>query len=335
MQSVTFKFWPVAIMIWLPALAHAGDGGDSAGNQSADGASSNDKGERTYTWVDEGHTYATNQAQALTEWMDGFFHDPAYEFEQPESRLRIEWSTSWDEIEDDRTRIRLRGRLQLPALSRRVGIIFGGEDSSEPGIEEDELEDEVGLQYVVGEHLGSRLDATVSVSSSDVTPGVRYRYQDFFTDNASYRFRQRLEYNHNEKLHATSRLDFDYRLADDELIRWSNRAMYGEETDGTEWRSRLSLRHRLSKEGSAQPFVLRYFGTVRGITDPKLTKSYALGIQVRRQIFRKFLFAELEPTYSWRKKNTDVSREGAWKLVLRFEIALQKDLARKKPSAGE
>ncbi len=325
MQSVTFKSWPVALLFCLPALALAGD----------DGAPPEEAGASSYTWVDESHTYATNQAQALTEWMDSFFHDPDYEFEQPESRLRLEWSLSWDEIEDERTRLRLRGKLQLPALSRRLGLVFSGEDSSEPGREEDETEDLVGLQYIVAEYLGSRLDATLSVSSSDVTPGVRYRYQDAIADDISYRFRQRLEYNSNDKLHATSDVDFDYRLAKKKLLRWSNRAVYGEESDGTEWRSRLSLRHRLSSEKSDQPFVISYFGAIRGVTDPDLTKSYGLGVQVRRQVFRKYLFAELEPTYSWRKAYPEDDRDGAWKLVLRLEIALERDLMRKKPKATD
>lgn len=321
---MTFKNWPVILLLWLPALAIADE----------DSGSPDDTMSEPYTWVDESHSYATDQTQALAEWMDSFFHDPAYEFEQPESRLRLVFSHSWDEIEDDRSRVRVRGRLQLPALSRRVGIIFGGEDSSEPGEIEDELEDEVGLQYELADHLGSRVDATLAVSSSDVTPGVRYRYQSGITDNSSFRFRQRLEYNKNEKAHATTRLDFDYRLTDRELVRWSNRAVYGEESDGTEWRSRLSLRQRVTREDSDHPIVISYFGVIRGITDPKLTKSYGLGTQVRRPIFRQFLFAELEPTYSWRKKRPGESREGAWKVVLRFEIALQADLTRAKPGSG-
>lgn len=319
------KFWPAALLLGLSALALGDDGGSSR-----EGA-----GEQSYTWVDESHRYATGQAQALTVWMDSFFHDPAYEFEQPESRLRLVWSNSWDEIEDERTRLRLRGKLQLPALSRRVGILFSSEEDSEPGEEEDEIDDEVGLQYSILEYLGSRLDAEVSVSSSDVTPGVRYRYQDTITDNTSYRFRQRVEWNTNEKLHATSQLDFDYQLADNELLRWSNRTIYGEESDGTEWRSRLSLRDRISKDGSSRPFVVSYFATIRGITDPDLTKAYGLGVQLRRQIYRKFLFAELEPTYSWRKQNPEDDRDGAWSVVLRFEIALERDLMRKKPKSGE
>lgn len=324
MQYAMFKFWPVVLLLWLPALALADNDSDAAQAATED----------TYTWVDESHSYATDQAQALTEWMDSFFHDPAYEFEQPESRLRLEWASSWDEVEDERTRLRLRGKLQLPALSRRVGIVFSGEDSSEPGEEDDEIDDEVGLQYIIGEHLGSRLDATLAASSSDVTPGIRYRFQDALTEDNSYRFRQRLEWNENEKFHATSQLDFDYRLATNKLVRWSNRAAYGEESDGTEWRSRLSLRLRMGNEKFNKPYVISYFAAIRGVTDPDLTKSYGLGVQVRRQVFRKFLFAELEPTYSWRKSTPEDDRDGAWKVVLRFEIALQSDLTRRKPRSA-
>ena len=80
-------------------------------------------GEPPVNWADYSHAYVTDQAQALTEWMDGFFGDPVYDIEKPESLLRLEWVNSWDEEDDESSKLRLRGKLQLPAISKRLNDV--------------------------------------------------------------------------------------------------------------------------------------------------------------------------------------------------------------------
>ena len=79
-----------------------------------------ESGEPPVNWADQSHAYVTDQAQALTEWMDSFFGDPNYDIEKPESLLRLEWVNSWDEEDDESSKLRLRGKLQLPAISKRL-----------------------------------------------------------------------------------------------------------------------------------------------------------------------------------------------------------------------
>ncbi len=52
----------------------------------------------------------------------------------------------------------------------------------------------------------------------------------------------------------------------------------------------------------------------------------------RRKVYREFLFFEVEPAYNYRRRNLDEDREGAWSIVLRMEIALQRDLRRVRES---
>ena len=47
-------------------------------------------------WVDDSHAYVTDQAQALTEWLDEFFGDPDYDLENAESLRRLELSAAWE-----------------------------------------------------------------------------------------------------------------------------------------------------------------------------------------------------------------------------------------------
>lgn len=279
------------------------------------------------TWVDNTHAYATDQAQALTEWMDSFFGDANYDLEQPESLLRLEWANTWDEEDGSDSRLRLRGKLQLPALSERLNLVFSGEDGDE--LEEDEREsvDDVGILYKLGERTGSRVDLTLGVDWGELTPGVRYRSQGPLGDRYRYRFTQRLEHETDDGLYSTGELNLDRAQTEDKLIRWSTRAIYGEETEGVEWRTRVAVRQRFATPALHDPFVFSYFASVNGVTDPDYVKNYRLGLRFRRQVLRRYFFAELEPSYNFRKREGE-ARNGVWNITLRFEFLLEPDRRR-------
>ena len=329
------KIWLITVLLFLPALAYSEDTPEAHqpdNSATEQGAEPEDSEDDPSNWVDDTHAYATNQAQALTEWMDSFFYDPDYEFETPESLLRLEWINSWDEKEDDRTKIRLRGKVQLPGLSRRLNLVFSGEENESIVDDETDTEGSIGLRYNLGEGKRSRFDLTLGVSSSDLTPGVRYRNQAPLNDLNFYRYTQRVEWKDEEGFFTTGEVDLDHLLSSDKLIRWSNRAIYGEETEGVEWRSRLSLRHRVLPENGGLPLAVSYFGSVKGVTDPSFVKAYRFGFQLRRQVYRKFLFVEVEPSYRFQKKKDDQDRFGAWKFVVRLEVALHRDLMKSSSS---
>ncbi len=279
-------------------------------------------------WVDESHAYATNKAQALTEWMDAFFGDPEYDAEQAESLLRLEIANEWDEEDGNDFSARLRGKVQLPSVSRRLNLVFAGEDG-EPETEEERREEErIGLKYKVREGSRSRFDMTLNYSSGNVRPGVRYRSEGRYTELTSFRYVQRLQWDNDESFFTTANYDINQGLDEDSILRWANRVRWGEETDGVEWRTRLALRERKKPE-SSRPIAVSYFASINGETQPEvLTKNYRLGVLWRRQVYRDFLFAEIEPAFNYRRRNLDVEREGVWSIVLRLEIALQRDLRR-------
>jgi hypothetical protein len=288
-------------------------------------------GEPPVNWADYSHAYVTDQAQALTEWMDGFFGDPVYDIEKPESLLRLEWVNSWDEEDDESSKLRLRGKLQLPAISKRLNLVFSGEDGDDlSDVVEDDRDsgDRVGLLYNLGEKNRSRVDLTLGISTDELRPGIRYRNKGPIGERHRYRYTQRLQYESDEGFFTTGQLNLDRAVREDTLLRWSNRALYGEESKGVEWRSRVSLSRRLRSEEKKRNTVITGYTSVKGFTDPSYTKNYRIGALLRAQVWRRYLFVELEPSYNWRKQNEDDDRDGVWNIVLRFEIALEQDLRR-------
>ena len=285
------------------------------------------------SWLEEGHTYATDQVQALTVWMDNFFGVPNYELEKAESLVRLVWHNSFDEEDDYNTKFRIRGKLQMPRISKRLNLFFSGEDGDTLGADERENEDQVGVQYTLGELDRSRVDLTLGWGGGDLRPGVRYRNQGPIGEFSGYRFTQRLQYESSEGFFTTSEANLDRVVTDNTLFRWNNRVRYGEETEGAEWRSQIGLGDRHRDKDQEDQLVVAYFASVKGVTDPSYVENYRLGMVFRRQLNSRFLFAELEPSYNWRQDDDGESRYGAWNVVLRFELLLERD--RSQPRAAK
>ena len=285
--------------------------------------------EEDVNWVDDSHAYVTDQAQALTEWMDEYFGDTNNDLEKAESLLRLEVADDWESDEGHDLSVRLRGKLQMPRVSRRLNLVFSGDDSDVVDSEDRESENQVALQYQLGEErTRSRIDLTMGFASGNLRPGVKYRNEAPIDERHSYRFLERLQYEDGEGFFSISQLDLNRVRDEDSVWRWSNRGEWGEHTDGVEWRTRLSLRKRYNPD-SKRPYAINYFGTIRGVTRPdSYVKNYRVGLTWRKQVYRDFLFMELEPTYNFRRPNLDEDRDGVWGLQVRFEIALERDLRR-------
>jgi len=302
--------------------------GDGSGSP-ARGAAPEELEDTSVTWVDDGHAYATDQAQALTEWMDSFFGDPDYDLEKPESLLRLEWENEWDQEKDRRSRLRLRGKIQLPALSERLNLVFSGEDGDRLADDERSSGDRVSLLYNVGERQRSRVDLTMGLDWGELEPGIRYRNQGPIVDRFRYRYTQRLEWENDDGWQTTGQVNLDHAVAENQLLRWSNEAEYGEESEGVEWRSKLSFRQLYETSRLHDPLVVAWFGAVKGVTDPSYVKNYRLGMLFRRQLWRRYFFAELQPSYNFRKRGGENDdREGAWNIVLHFELLFEPERRR-------
>jgi len=287
-----------------------------------------DNDQEPINWVDDSHAYATDQAQALTQWMDDFFGDTVNDLEQAESFMRLQLIDDWDGEGGHNFKVRVRGKVQLPKISKRLNLVFSGAESEHIDEEERKDEDNLSLQYNMSEGKKSRFDLTLGFSSGELRPGVRYRNEGLIGEVSSYRFLERLQYQDKEGLFSITQLDLYRALDNDDLLRWSGRIKYGQETDGMEWRSKWSLSQRYL-EDTKRPIATNTFLTITGVTqDESFTKNYKLGFLFRRQIYRDFLFIELEPAYNYRRREYEDNRSSVWSMVVRLEIALEKDLRR-------
>ena len=281
---------------------------------------------RTEGWVDSSHRFATNRTMALTRWVDGFFGDMDGDAEIAESRLRVKVTTDWDERLGTETRVSLGGKVNLPRLADRVDLVFRGDDPDElvPGDEDDPSQSQVGLQVLLDESSGGnhRTDFTVGLSGAGPKPGIKYRYKSLRSPNTSFRFSQRAQFDFEDGVFATTKLDLDYALSRRSLIRTQNRLLYGEKTDGVEWSSNIGVVRQWAIENGFERAAYLYVG-MKGHTEPnRYIENYQVGLRLRAQAIREFLFFELEPTFNQRIDAPNLPRENAWAVEARVEFLL-------------
>jgi hypothetical protein len=287
-----------------------------------------DDEDEAVNWVDTGHAYATGRSLALTRWMDDYFGDNEYLSEEADSQVRVEFINDWDSEFGNKIKVRARGNLQLPAISHRLALLFDGDDTDAFASGSQNVRDDLGLQYNVQLKEKSRFDVTMGISSGHLRPGIKYRKQGSFSNSLSYRFIERLQYEHGENIFSRTQFDLNKSFGDSTVLRWGSRLTYGEKTEGVEWRSSLFLRnaYQVSKP---RPIVVNYFVSAYGSTWRKpLTKEYLAGVLVRRQVYRDYLFLEVEPSYVQRRREFPDERHDEWRIIFRLEIALQRDYAR-------
>ena len=282
--------------------------------------------ERAERWVDSSHRFATDRTMALTRWVDSFFGDMDGDAEIAESRLRLKITADWDERLGTENRVSVGGKVNLPRLADRVDLVFRGDDPDElvPGDEDDPSQSQVGLQVMLDESASGnhRTDFTVGLSGAGPKPGVKYRYKTLWGPNTSFRFSQRAQYDFDDGGFATTKLDIDYALSRRSLIRTQNRVLYGENSDGAEWSSNIGVVRQWAVENGFERAAYLYAG-IRGHTEPdSYRENYQVGLRLRAQAIREFLFFELEPTLNQRIDAPNLPREIAWAVEARVELLL-------------
>ena len=282
--------------------------------------------ERAERWVDSSHRFATDRTMALTRWVDSFFGDMDGDAEIAESRLRLKITADWDERLGTENRVSVGGKVNLPRLADRVDLVFRGDDPDElvPGDEDDPSQSQVGLQVMLDESASGnhRTDFTVGLSGAGPKPGVKYRYKTLWGPNTSFRFSQRAQYDFDDGGVATTKLDIDYALSRRSLIRTQNRVLYGENSDGAEWSSNIGVVRQWAVENGFERAAYLYAG-IRGHTEPdSYRENYQVGLRLRAQAIREFLFFELEPTLNQRIDAPNLPREIAWAVEARVELLL-------------
>jgi hypothetical protein len=292
------------------------------------------------TWVDDLHRRVERSLTDLTEDLDGVFgEDRRLDLEQPGTYLRWRSELRVDERGSWSPRTSARATLQLPALKRwgkRLQLAFSGESRGDPTNRRLEDPGDPGFSPSIRAEQANlelrndffRTPATVVQGAT----GVRLRLP--FEYFAALRFRQRLDlgwkvtlrftqqgsWTNREAFGEKTQLDLDRPVAAHTQVRWNNAGFVTGRSRGYEWATELGLAHQFEPQRTAAylAFALTGYRPPRGRAEVQL---YRLFTRVRRDVWRRWLFVELEPEIGW-PAAVPLRRHGVLAVTLRLDVIL-------------
>lgn len=248
--------------------------------------------------VDTGHGSVSRGVTDLMTAVDAFFSNDPYEVKMNQTRLRLGTGIRVAEYDGIDPLLRVRLDLQLPRLERRVNLVIaspGEDDLSEA--EDVGAFDDRGAAGFLRFFLFDN-DPTLLILDGglrfrpEVDPFVRTRIQREFGwgDNlvrpTQFFFWERLE-----GFGTQSWLDYDRTINSRTLLRLRAEAELTQESDGVEFQPALYLYRRIDR----LTWLRLKLGIEADTDPPHLVEETVFGVRCRRNVWRDWLFVEVEP----------------------------------------
>lgn len=270
---------------------------------------------------------------ASATWLDNFFGGERGDRERDKSFGRVGVGASWDEFNGTSAKFRFKAKVQFPNTEHRLNAFFGRYEQDEfvrgqnddvgsvPALFQETQEKDwlLGFGYNPVRSARSRLDFDAGVRVDfPVDPFVKgtFRYYVFTDERSLLRVAQTVFWTNQLEFGTTSRIDAERVINRNFHLRWQGLATMAQETDGVDWRSRLTLYQHL---GGLR--AIAWEAEVEGETDaPVDLELYGLRAVYRQRIFRDDLFLELQARVFWPKSIEEPEREATPGIGFGFEM---------------
>ena len=280
-------------------------------------------------WVDRTHDWLSRGLCWPSRWVDGFFADPLSTNNEPAASLvRITGERTWRDDDLDDRDLDVDARVWLPSAERRLSLLFRSkDDDAEAGGPRaadiaDTGEDDGGfrgaLRWVINRTEAMDVDLDAGVRS-DLTTFTRLRYRSvhpLFNEWAWLRFTERVEWRDPKGWRSRSLFEIDRAVSDIASVRLASQIEYSEELN--EDGRGLGLFQGVNlflRQGDKAAWNLGVGAA--GFTKPEArVDSYRCYVHYRRQVWRPWLFVEVEPFVLWPR---DQGYQGVNGITLRLE----------------
>jgi hypothetical protein len=293
--------------------------------------------------VDRTHETVAERLNRTAAWFDSFFGDRRFlEEGSPESHFRLRTGVRVRERDGTTFLARVHANLVMPGTRQRLRLILEGRGKEEQtGVQPSDAtaadfdtgEDRQGSLQALYEFI-RRFDVNVSARAGvrfhfpvDPFLKLRLRYSRPLGTKSLVRLTQEGFATVQEGFGETTRIDLERQLALWTVLRWSTSGTLAESNVGYVWDSGLSLFRQVTHRTA-----VTVEGGVSGQVEPvAVMTNYVARIRFRQNVFRPWLFYEVEPELSWPRDERG-AYPPTWAATLLVE--LQFGSPREAPSAG-
>ncbi len=265
-------------------------------------------------FLDRSHARMSRTVCWPSQWFDRFFANPDDILDDPASTLiRVIGGYRWQDDDDSGNEVRVRASVDLPNASRRLRLTFRNDDD----INEDFSTPTDTRPQDVGENEDSTFRAALNWAarqtdreSIDLEVGVRSEIKTFIRgryrirlpmpgDLWAFRFTESLYWIDGIGGGTQTRFEFDRPLAERTVLRLVTQGEHNEDMAEQELGWNLDQSAAIYVKLSSRA-ALQYSVGAQGFTDPSANVDvWRTSIRYRRNIWRPWLFWELEPFAFW------------------------------------
>lgn len=303
------------------------------------------------SWVDAGHSFVEQRIFAPVLRLDRFFSDERdIEHERAKSFLRWRSEVRFEEARGTRPAFTtgVRANLRLPGLNRqlrRLRLVIEGQtrdaisalmpgEEGEPPPEEEVGTGDAGLRFALWDTVVSHADLGGGILFR-LPPGVFGRLRFRWAVPLGRRVLGRVAvsgfYRSDTEFGSSLSLEVERPISPMLVGRVGGSGTLTELSPGVEWGTEVALLAALGPRAGAHVGAAMS-GATRGeigIVDPATGLThlrptpgigrYRLFARLRRDVYRRWLFLEIEPDVSW-PWAPEVGREPTTSVVLRLEV---------------
>lgn len=283
------------------------------------------------TMVDEVQETLSQKILGSAAWVDSFFSDSRYENDVNKTRLKLKGSFKVQEYKDPKADINLDLRLRLPVFEKRFQLIISGDpddeddlnDSAEgdarnkfQGTDKKNLTAALRYYFLDSEMHNVSLDGGARWRDNGVAVFGQTRYRFYYDfDPWAIRLQERVRLYSDTGPESATTLDFERPLTRDLFFRTSGEVEWFNQDDGVYYNFKGILYQVLDKKQSLEYKWENYFQT----SPCNRLDMIRFKVKYRRQIWRKWLFAEVEPELAFPDEHDFKPVPG---VVFRLEVNL-------------
>ena len=288
------------------------------------------------TWVDRSHRFLEKELSGVTGRLDSFFGDERVpELEQASSFVHVRNEVRFAEDKALAYRLRVLASVRLPALDRWLSnarLVASGENQppATPELSQDPANPAYSPSLRAEQaNLELRIDLLDEPPSViDLGAGVRLRLppEPFVRSRfrrrlspglgVSGRFTQSVFWTNKEGFGESTELALARPLGAHTVLRAGGAAILTDVSPGLTWTGEGGVLHELQELRTAVYLA----GAGNGHTRPSpVTDLYRAFLRLRRDVWRRWIFVELEPEIGW-PATPEQPRHRVLALTVRLEV---------------